>query len=69
MQDKVLKELDNIEEGIGIGFWVDGFGTVDMYYYADGECLELTEEKKKYVELQAVRTIRRLFLALEKEEI
>jgi len=56
-----MSDIMSEEKGIGTGFWVEGFGTIDIHYYADGERLYLDEHKKQYIEKQAIRTIRRLF--------
>lgn len=56
------------DECIGIGFWVDGFGTVDMYCYID-ENIELTEELKWQVRNNASRTMDRLFKVIENSDL
>ena len=53
---------------IGVGFWVEGFGTVDMYCYVN-ENIKLTEEKKQYVRKRAVQTMNALFKVMENPEL
>ena len=56
------------EDAIGVGFWVDGFGTVDMYYFKD-DTVVLNEKQKEYVHEQAKKAIDRLFKAIENPEL
>lgn len=64
---KILESDDLDKNQLSTGFWIDGFGTVDMYFKPDIPCQDivLSKERKEYIRNAALRAIDILFKAID----
>ena len=67
---KKTLEISDLEDDdrLGVGFWHDNFGTVDMYFKNDIPLkdIDTSDLYKQQIQDLAKRTIDRLFLMIEK---
>lgn len=56
------------ENCIVTGFWVEGFGEVEIRYFADKNVLPLNDINKTYIEIKTTQAIKRLFKEIQEME-
>lgn len=51
------------QEGIGLGFWVENFGEIEIVFYPDGELEDIVLEPQKcyYINQKALKAIDKLY--------